>query len=239
MKLSQISRAAVLALFFVYLLPTQAQQPSILELATTYSRALQDIENGKNRGSIESLFDKGKNVSDKLEEMEGLTEADYSRLTRLMRGFVINRDEVLYIEPDSKFFARLSRKLGTRKDVSFFVLKQQLRPDNVWAAYIEQETDSTGCTQYGNGSLTRLYGQAVAYRKAYPNGYRFAVNYEIEQILERFSSNICGCGNVGAASKEFRSFVTAYPQDKNTPKIAKTMNDVLSRKNFHFDCQPF
>ena len=76
---------------------------------------------------------KGKAVNNKIEEIESLSDADYALLEKKMKGFVINRDEVLYIEPDLKFFGQLSKSRGTKADIAFFDLMPAIKGDSVFA----------------------------------------------------------------------------------------------------------
>jgi hypothetical protein len=238
MKLSRLFNATTLLMFLLCLLSTvHAQGPSILHVAKKYSTALRNVENGRSRETIESLFRKGKQVSDKLDEMENLGENDYTRLQTLMRGYTINREEVLFIEPDSKFFDGLSRRFGTAKDVRFFGLRRLIKPDDAWAAYIEQQTDVTGCTIYGNRSLTSLYGRAVSYRRAYPNAYSGPIQGFLEDILLQFSDDICSCGSSDGVLREFRLFVKRYARDKHTPGIRQRLNNLDDGKGVRINCQ--
>ena len=108
-----------------------------------------------------------------------------------MKGFVINRDEVLFIEPDLKFYAQLLKTHGTKADVAFINLMRQIKPDNFYAKYIEMQTDVTGCTIYGNGVLTTLYGKTMQFKKIYPKAYIKDVNEETDKILEEIGRASC------------------------------------------------
>lgn len=85
-----------------------------------YSFALKRFQGQKKKISIEGIIRKGNDVAEKFLEMESLNEADYALLGNKMKGFIINREEVVYIEPDVKFFLDLSQKYGTPSDVAFF-----------------------------------------------------------------------------------------------------------------------
>jgi hypothetical protein len=217
--------------------PARSQNKSILQLADEYSLALKKYERQKSRASVESVVRKGKAVGEKLYDMESLSDADYALLEKKMRGFVVNREEILYINPDLKFFERLAKLRGTQADASFFALMRQIRPNDVWAAYIEQQTDVTGCGIYGNGALTRLYGKALQFKKTYPKAYVSDINKEISEILEELNEGTCACGTRAGVEKEFRAFIKAFPNDKNTPAIKKRLANLKKNKDFRFNCQ--
>lgn len=213
-----------------------AQAQSILDLAQRYNLALKAFELRKSRSSLESVLRKGTLLSDKYEELEKLSDADYLRFEKKMRGFDVNREEILFVEPDRMFFLRLAKKIGTTADRSFFRLLIEIKPNNVWASYIEQQTDYSGCTIYGNGKLTKLYGKAQRFKRTYPWAYTSYVNDEISSILEAFDGHICACGSRDLVIKEFSLFVKTFPKDKKTPAIRKILDDLKVGKQFEFDC---
>jgi hypothetical protein len=213
------------------------KQKPILRFAGEYSISLGRFQKGKSGESLESLLNKGMKVSRHLNEIESLSDGEYTLLKKRMHGFVVNREEVLFINPDLKFFSKLAKSHGKKADIDFFALMRKIRPDNIWAQYIEQQTDATGCTIYGNGSLTKLYGEALRYKKVHPGSYKAEVDKEIEEILSQFLAGTCACGSQEDALKEFRLFLQSFPSDKNAPAIRKRMQKITKNQDFRFDCQ--
>ena len=232
-------RAAVIILFCVFLgcANVYSQNKSILQLADEYSLALAKYETQIPRRSAESVLRKGKAVSGQIDEIEALSETDYALLEKKMRGFTVNRDEILFIEPDLKFFHALAQKRGTKADLAFFSLMRELKPDNVWAAYYEPQTDVSACTLYGGGLLTRFYGRALQFKNDYPKAYVEDIDKEISDILEQFSDHLCACGDRASVVKEFRSFIKTFPKDKKTPEIKRLLKNINKNKDFRFNCQ--
>lgn len=217
-------------------MPTFGQNRLILNLADRYSSALRKFQKQGKHVSIENVFRKGKTLSDKQQELEVLDDNEYSRFERKMKGFLVNRQEVVFIEPDLKFFEKQSRRYGLSSDVAFFKLMQRIKPNSVWAAYIEQQTDYSGCTKYGSGLLTRLYGDLLHFKKAYPNRYVADINNEIEGIITEFSVGGCSCGDLESVLKEFRFFIRSYPRDRNTPKIRRNLTQIKKHRDFRPNC---
>lgn len=238
MNTKPLQRIVVWAVFclVLFMLPAFSQSKLILNLADQYSTALKKYQKQGSRSSIESVHRKGKALSDKWEELEALNENEYLRLKIKMKGFFINREEVLFIEPDLKFFEKQSRQYGLSSDVAFFKLMQRIKPDSVWAAYIEQQTDVTGCTKYGSGLLTKLYGDLLSFKKAYPKKYVADINNEIDEIVASFSVGGCACGDFESVLKEFRLFIKLYPRDRNTPKIRKNLTQINKQGEFRTNC---
>lgn len=215
----------------------RAQDKAILVLADAYASALKKFEARKGRSSLEGLLNKGEAVSEKLDDIESLSESEYARLEKKLRGFAVNREEILFIEPKAKFFARLATSHGTPADIAFFSLRRQIKPGDVWAAYIEQQTDVTGCIRYGTGSLTRLYGQILRFRKTYPKAYVRQINEESEAVLEEFTVGTCACGSREDVIREFQSFLKAFPADKKAPAVRKRLLKIRRSKEVRYNCQ--
>lgn len=213
-----------------------AQDESLLTRANEYASALWRYQVKGNRRSVEGLINKGKYVDEKIEEIEALSEADYSLLKRKMKGFTVNREEILLIEPDLKFFLNFSRRHGTPVDIAYFILMRKIKPDDVGAAYIEQQTDYSGCTVYGEGLLSKLYGEILKFKRKYPYAYSGSIAEAKDEILEEFSENGCSCGNATGVVKEFRLFTRTYPKDKNTPKIRANLSQLKKPGFFRFNC---
>ena len=227
--------SVILTLFGVITIP--AQNKTILQLADEYSIALKKYQQQKSQTSVESVLHKGKAVNNKIEDIENLSEADYTILEKKMKGFVINRYEVLFIEPDLKFYTQLLKTHGTKADSAFVNLMRQIKPDNVFAKYIEMQTDVTGCTIYGNSVLTTLYGKVLQFKKTYPKAYTTDVNEETDKILEEFLEGTCACGSRNSVLKEFQLFIKTFQNDKNTPRIKKRLTKLTKDKDFRFNCQ--
>jgi hypothetical protein len=232
----------VVVLFITILIatvaPAEAQKKSILRLAENYSSALKTFQTRKTPVSLENVLRKGLIVTEKLDELENLSESDYSLLEKKMKGFLVNRTELVFIEPDLKFFSDLAAKRGTKADAAFFGLMREFKPNSVWAAYIEQQTDVTGCTIYGNGLLTKLYGKALQFKKKYPKSYVREVDEETDNILlNAFSDNVCACGDRNSVLKEYRSFIKTFPTDKKTPAVKKNLTTLEKSKDARFNCQ--
>ena len=237
MKTSHLRTALfVILCFLLHDFRIQAQDKTILTLAEEYSTALGKYQNQKNRISVESVVKKGQLVADKLDEMENLNASDYQRLKRKMKGFAVNRDEILYVVPDAEFFGNLSRKSGTAPDIVFFELLKQIRPDNVWAVYIEQQTDYSGCTIYGNGLLTKFYGKTLQFKRQHKKAYESDINIEIDSILNEFSDNPCACGDRNGILKEYRLFIKTFPKDKNTTEIRKRLAKLKKSATVRSNC---
>lgn len=209
---------------------------SILGLAEQYASALKRFQSQKNRSSLEALHRKGEAVAERLSESEELSEARYGRLKKLMKGYVINREEIVFIEPKARFFIELARSKGTEADVEFFRLKSAVDPDDVWPAYMEQQTDCCGCTIYGKGILTRLYRMATKFKRRYPSRYVNHVREISQDILATFTDKTCACGDRESVIREFKLFIKSFPNDKNLQAVKQRLLK-FETWDFRFNCK--
>ncbi|MDQ3129326.1 MAG: hypothetical protein M3Q99_01025 [Acidobacteriota bacterium] len=214
-----------------------AQKTSILTLADRYSSALKKIEKQKTKGSIEAVYRRGRILADNLDELENLSEANYALVEKKMKGFVINRSAVIYVKPDVNYFKKLSKRLGTKSDIAFFILLGELRPESIGLNYIEQQTDYSGCTIYGKGILTGLYGKAKRFRRQYSSVYIEDIKEEIGDIKSNFTNGTCACGDSSGVIKEFQLFIKTFPKDEITPVVRKRLGEVQNKKTaIRFNC---
>lgn len=203
-----------------------------------YLAELKTAETRRTKSTIEPVYQLGKTLAAKsLDDLDSLNETDFNLLNKKMRGFTINREEIIFFEPVNLFFKSLAIKRGTKSDIAFFSLMRQIRPDDVWAAYIEQQTDITGCTIYAGGSLTKPYGNLLRYKSVYPKAYASEIDFELSEIIAQFSDKTCACGSRASVLKEFRLFIKTFPKDKNTPRIKKRLANLEKETDFRFNCQ--
>jgi hypothetical protein len=209
------------------------QSKPILSRAGQYSAAFKKFQSQKGRRSIEPLIKKGTLVSDKLEDIESLDEGEYAKLKSRMKGYAVNSEEILFIEPDVDYFVKLANKRGTKTDIAFFAFLKRLKPDSVWPAYIEQETDFGGCTRYGNGLSTGLYKKAIQFRKTFPTSYAGDVKKAVEDIIQNFKENPYTCSSRADILKEYRLFIKTFPKDRNTPAVRAALKTVEKKKDLY------
>lgn len=194
-------------------------EKSVIQLAADYERLLRTIEYGSERSSLEPLADFQEKFSGRLSEIERLKDDEFTVFKTRMRGFLINREEVVFAKPDNEFFQKLAARKGLPADIAFFDLRSRLRPDSIWAAYIEQQTDYSGCTLYGTGMLTELYGLLNSFKEKYPTAYVQMVSDELDYIKDALTTGTCACGGLPSAIKEFELFIERYPNAEITPRL--------------------
>ncbi len=208
-----------------------ASRREVLDRADRYARALRKVEARSRGSSIESVLSAGDAVSEHLEAISELPERDYRRLVARMRGFVVNRHEVVFVAPDFEFFAALAEKRGTDVDRAAITVLRAVRPAGSWPAYIAPQTDYSGCTVY-DGSLTRLYGVLAEFRRAQPTAYKGQIQRELQAIRDELLTDTCACGDRAEFVAELRAFAAAYPAHPDMAQI-KERADHPRQIRFH------
>ena len=208
---------------------------SLMEISALYETDLKLIEEGKDRVALEPLLLFEQIISEHIDELEGLSESDFILFKKRMRGFFVNREEIIFVKPDNEFFLKLAKEKGGKIDVDFFELRSKLLPDSVWPAYIQPQTDYSGCTKFGTGKMTGLYGEMNRFRRENVEEYTFFISEQLLDLKEHLTGN-CACGDAASVKKELQLFIKAYPKDAIIKKIKKRLRTIDSDKNFRPNC---
>jgi hypothetical protein len=203
-----------------------------------YQKAISEFPNSKDKTSLEPLFRKGTALADQLvKKLEDLSEQDYELLQKKMPGFAVNREETVFILPESDFFLALAEKKGLEADIAFFKFLKQYKPDSVWPVYINQQTDYSGCTIYGDGKLTGLYKEAINLKVKHNNAYVQDINQFIGALERELLEEVCACDDADSVKKEFELFLKEFPNSAISPKVQSRLSEVKQGKSrFRFNC---
>ncbi|TMQ64604.1 MAG: hypothetical protein E6K77_03665 [Candidatus Eisenbacteria bacterium] len=244
--------ALMLALILATARPSLASlPPQTQEVIARYLAELNRVESVRGRTSIEPLFA----LTDTLQEylfygellenrnwsqkehpptMEDLSESEYAELSKQLRGILLNRDEVVIAEPDSSTFLPLARRKGLKPDRDFMDVYFMTRPC-AWPAYVVQETDYSGCDDYGTGKIVTLYGEWRRYRSAHPKNYVSAATQQLEEIQNSLADPGSPCGGPDSVTRELQQFLSRFPNDPITPKVRDVLNAIQQgRSNIRF-----
>lgn len=102
---------------FVLTVPVSATfaYDSLLDPVLQYKEHVDRIERSAKKTSLLELIQEGTTIADRLRPViEKLSEADYEVVEKNMKGFTVNREEVIVIEPDTAFFECLGEKARHR-----------------------------------------------------------------------------------------------------------------------------
>lgn len=216
--------------------PAANNEESVLVLAAEYQSHLKEIESKNGPTSLEPLADFQNRFSTRLSEVEELSDDEFRKFEIRMRGFLVNREEVVFVKPDPRFFRKLAKDKGLPADIAFFDLLIKVRPDGVWSAYTQPQTDYSGCTLYGTGKPTELYGLLVSFKEEYPTAYVQMVDDELDYVINALTTGTCACEGLPSAIKEFELFIEKYPDAEITPRLRGRQSDADEKSKIRPFC---
>jgi len=212
-------------------------------LVNKYVEALKSAENGGSSGKIEAAYVALTAVRDALTRrqnrngdtpLSSLSDVEFERTVNQLRGAIVNRDEIIVIAPDPKFFASLADSHGDAGDRAYFKALRQTYPVSIWPAYVEDQTDVTGCTVFGEGKLIVAYRTWSEFRRLYPKRYVAAAGKEVQNVVWRFTEENCACADAASMQREFEQFLSSFP---NSPIHAKVKNRQATVSGKRYDAQ--
>lgn len=208
--------------------------------AQDYVAALSKLRTRAPSSSIEDVYASGVRLGELLSSgtvMESMTKEQFDALRQQLPGFLLNRDEVLIAEPEPSYFLELAQRYGTPSDRAFFTLLGRIRPDSVWPVYVEQQTDYSGCTRFGQGALVDSYRRWREFRRRFPRAYVQFVARGLSDIEEHVAQSTCACGDADGTARELVEFAAAFPDSPAAPMAAARARSIREGHSaFRFGC---
>jgi hypothetical protein len=210
---------------------------SVPEGVERYAREMDAVMKSPGPVSLEPVFGEGLSAAKALErdQLERFDQSTYTKVQAAMVGFAVNREEAVFADPLADFFLKLAREKGTRIDRAFFEAQKKTHPDGILPAYMQQQSDYSGCYVFDGGTITSLYGIWIAFQESYPDHYREATQVELSRIAEVLAST-CACEGEDSVRKEFENFLKIYPGSPLAAKVAarlQTLNSHTSGIRFY------
>lgn len=192
--------------------PLADERMILLQRIGAYGREILRAEASAAPVSLEPLLERGNKLAAELKPIiEKLPAGDYEQVLRDMKGFVVNRDEVILAEPDARYFSALAGKVGTDEDRAYFAFMLKVAPEGYWPIYVVRQTDVGGCTDYGTGTLSKLYAEGTATASRLGRYYRGKVEKTLDDIARQLTAATCACGDLRSVAKELRTFLETSP----------------------------
>ena len=217
---------------------------SAREAINTYLMAVQAAQKAPSSGQLEVAFNAISPLRDVLvldrdgngRLLESLPERQFTELRRELVGLLVNREEVVFVEPDVLFFRRLARR-GDRADRAFFAALSSTYPESVWPVYVEQQTDYSGCTRFGSGTLVSTYLTWAAFRRQHPNRYETGSRSHLDEIVRTFTESTCACGDRASVEQELTEFLRRADASDVRSRVAARLAAIRGdRANVRFRC---
>jgi hypothetical protein len=203
-----------------------------------YRSAIGAAESGSSPRAIEAAFSalgsmreallqvrNGRNV------LESLPDEEFERLRRELAGAIVNRHEVVFVEPDPDFFTKLAAARGDRADRAFFSALRATYPASVWPVYVAQQTDYSGCTRFGSMSLVEIYRTWVGFQHRFPGRYAAGAAKEIDAVIEHLTTSTCACGDLTSVENELRRFRRTFPTSSARARVDERLEAVRARRS--------
>jgi len=232
--------AAAIALSCFATTATSADVVEIPPSVQAYGSALKDLQTSRGKSPIEPVFEAGMQASPQIQAvLPDLTESQYQQVQHQMQGFIVVREAMIVVRPSVDYFKSLARKQGTKADRAFFEIYSRTEPDGngPFPAYIQQQTDESGCTRFDGNLMVTLYRGWMTFRTTYPDDYASEAQGEIDSLESELLSGICTCENADKTAAGLQAFVKAFPDLPITPKIKTRIARIKSGKSsFRFNC---
>jgi predicted DNA-binding protein (UPF0278 family) len=223
-----------------------AQRPDSARTAIdAYRMAIQAAQKEPSRGRLEVAFNAVGSLRDELllsreggrSLLESLSEQEFTALAHELAGLVVSRDEAIFVEPNVVFFGRLAAR-GDPADLAFFAALSSTYPQSVWPVYIDQQTDYSGCTRYGSGTLVSTYVKWVALRRQYPKRYEEASSMYLDEIVKQLTESTCACSDGASVERELTEFLRRAAASEVRARVEARLAAVRSgRTDIRFACK--
>lgn len=169
--------------------------------------------------------------------LESLSDAELVRLQRELPGARVARDEFVLFAPNIAYFTRLAATRGHVADRDFFAALGVTYPRSGWPVYVDQQTDSSGCTRFGSMTLVDTYGIWIEFRRQHPDHYVSDARAETERVLDELTSLTCVCGGADGVEAELRQFRARFPMSPARSTVDARLESLRTgRSNLRFSC---
>jgi len=203
-----------------------------------YRSAITSAESGRSSRGIEAAFSalvsmrealmqvrRGQNV------LESLPDQEFQRLGRDLPGAILNRDEVVFVEPDPDYFSTLAAAHGDGADRAFFAAFKVTYPESVWPLYVEQQTDNGGCTRFGSMTLVETYRTWRDFQRRFRGRYAAGAQKETDAVIEQLTTSTCACGDLASVERELQRFRRRFPTSPARARIDQRLQGLRARRS--------
>ena len=240
------ARTLIWALLFAATCTLAQTLPSVRQAVDAYRNAIAAAESAATPRGVESAFAAIRDLEKVLladvpggtrTVIESLPETDFALLEQLP-GVWVQRTEILSVHPAADFFVQLSARNGDEADRRFAAALAATYHFVRWPVYIQPQTDYSGCTAFGEGTLLETYLAWSAMERDFPGRYVSAVARERDKVAEEITRSTCACGDAASVVAELERIGAALtPADP----ILATVDERLaaldgSRSNIRFGC---
>ena len=208
------------------------------EAVRRYQSAVRSAESGAPGARLETAFSALARLREALlgvrgkeTVLESLSEQQFEDLQRQLPGAMINREEVVFVVPDSDYFRRLAAAHGDAADKAFFDALKATYPEGAWPAYVERQTDYGGCTRFGSMSLVETYRAWSDFQRRYPGRYAVAAQAEAKSVLDDLATSTCACSDAAGVQAELQRFAQQFPDSPQRAAVERRLKAARAGKS--------
>jgi hypothetical protein len=203
-----------------------------------YRAAIRSAASGRPSRGIEAAFSALVSMREALMQvrngqdvLESLPDEEFQRLGHELPGAIVNREEVVFVEPDPGYFAKLAASRGDRADRAFFSALKTTYPKSVWPVYVEQQTDYSGCTRFGSMTLVETYRAWFDFQRKFPGRYALGATKETDAVSEHLTISTCACGDLASVERELQRFLRRFPTSSVRAKVDQRLQALRARRS--------
>jgi hypothetical protein len=203
-----------------------------------YRSAISSAESGRSSRGIEAAFSALASMREALMQvrsgqdvLESLPDEEFQRLRRELTGAIINREEVVFVEPDPGYFTRLAATRGDSGDRAFFSALKATYPESVWPVYVDQQTDYSGCTRFGSMSLVETYRAWLDFQFTFPGRYAAGAKKESDAVIEHLTTSTCACGDLASVEEELQQFLRSFPTSSARARVDQRLQTLRAHRS--------
>jgi hypothetical protein len=203
-----------------------------------YRSAITSAESGRSSRAIETAFSALVSVREALMQVRGgqnvlesLPDEEFQRLGRDLPGAILNRDEVVFVEPDPDYFTKLAAARGDGADRAFFSAFKATYPESVWPLYVEPQTYYGGCTRFGSMTLVETYRTWFDFQRTFRGRYAASAQRETDAVIEQLTTSTCACGDLASVERELQRFRRRFPTSPARAKIDQRLQALRARRS--------
>lgn len=203
-----------------------------------YRSAITSAESGRSSRGIEAAFSALVSMREALMQvrsgqnvLESLPDEEFRRLGRDLRGAILSRDEVVFVEPNPDYFATLAATRGDAADRAFFSAFKATYPKSVWPLYVEQQTDYGGCTRFGSMTLVESYRTWFDFQRTFRGRYAAGAQKETDAVIEQLTTSTCACGDLASVERELQRFRRSFPTSPARAKIDQRLQALRAHRS--------
>jgi hypothetical protein len=171
--------------------------------------------------------------------LESLSDDAFERLRADLPGVLVNRNEVVFVEPDPAYFSRLAATQGDDVDRAFFAALVATYPVSEWPVYVDPKVDFGGCVRFGSMALVDTYRRWTEFRRRHPGRYQAAAIHELDAVVMELAQSNCACDSLPDVERELEEFVRSFPRSIAAPAIEQRLYDLQrGRSSIRAHCVP-